>query len=93
MLCAFSFAVGTWAAQPATTEVFRGEFMVVEEQQYGRGIQFFALQRVDEATVDRAVCSLDGDLPLAKSLSDLSGKRVRLVLEDASRTTLQRLER
>lgn len=89
-LCVLTFVLGWWSAQPAETDVYSGHFLVKEEQQYGPGIQFFALQRIESKDVDRAVCSIDGSLPLAKALHGLNGQRVRITLADAGLRTLER---
>lgn len=87
--CALLFgSAGYLLAQ--TEPALSAFYVVAEEDQYGTGIRFFALQRVESKAIDRAVCSIDADLPLAQVLSALKGVRIRLTIEDAR---VQKLER
>lgn len=67
-----------------TALVYTGSFMVIQETPYGGasdGIQFFGLQRIQSKEPDRAMCSVDSDLPLAKAFKAVQGERVRITIE------------
>jgi hypothetical protein len=87
-----AFALG-WMVTPLTTEIYRGDFMVVKEPGYNGGtdgIQFFALSRIGK--IDMATCSIDANLPLAVALRSADGKRITLTIDESS-TELQELKR
>jgi hypothetical protein len=90
-----AFALG-WIVPQPTTEIYRGEFMVVKHADYSSpgskpdGIQFFALSRIGK--IDMATCSIDANLPLAAALRLADGKRIRLTIDEAT-TELQELKR
>lgn len=75
---------------------YQGDFRVAFEPGYANttdGIQFIALQRIDSKEIDRAVLSIDADLPLAVALKALKDTRVRITIESVEGTELQRLVR
>ncbi len=88
-------AAGWVSAQPVpTTEAHRGRYLVKgEDFTSADGIRFFALQRMDSGTVDQAVLSIDGTLPLAHDLTMLNGWQVEIVITKMEPRTLQRLHR
>ena len=75
---------------------YQADFRVAFEPGYAHtadGIQFIALQRIDSKETDRAVLSIDANLPLAVALKALKDTRVRITIEAVEVTELQRLVR
>lgn len=75
---------------------YQGDFRVAFEPGYANtsdGIQFIALQRIDSKEIDRAVLSIDADLPLARYLAANKDKRLRLTVEAVETSALQELKR
>ena len=73
---------------PTDPPVFSDEFVVVQEAPYGYGapndgIQFFALQRLRSRAVDRAVLSIDANLPLADVLRRAKNGKIRITIDAA----------
>lgn len=75
---------------------YEADFRIAIESGYSAtkdGVQFIALQRIDSKEIDRAVLSIDADLPLAKHLAKVAGSRVRITVEAVDAPELQRLVR
>ena len=73
-----------------------GDFRIAVEPGYSNtadGIQFIALQRIESKEIDRAVLSIDADLPLAKYLLAAKAGRVRITIAQVQPTELQKLVR
>jgi hypothetical protein len=73
-----------------------GDFRIAVEEGYSAtkdGVQFYSLQRIGSSEIDRAVLSIDANLPLAKYLHAAAARRVRITVEAVPATELQRLAR
>jgi hypothetical protein len=73
-----------------------GDFRIAFEPGYSNtadGVQFIALQRIDSKAIDRAVLSIDADLPLAVALKALKDKRIRITVDAVEPPVLGELKR
>lgn len=89
-------AVLAYLSARAQSQAYVGDFRVAFESGYSNtvdGIQFIALQRIDSKETDRAVLSIDANLPLARYLAANKDKRVRITVEAVEVTEPQRLVR
>lgn len=90
------FVLALVSAMRAESPRYQADFRIAFEDGYSStkdGVQFIALQRIDSKEIDRAVLSIDADLPLAKALIALKSGKVRITVEAVPQPEMQRLVR
>ena len=89
-----AFLIIGFTARQDTPKPFQADYAIAVEKGYGSkndGIQFVSFQRIQSRDIDRAVLSVDADLPLFKALE--GKKRVRITIEDVPAPELKTLIR